>query len=718
VGVAEAQTKLPRIPLNSQRGRRAALSGLSKVPALLTIAAGTLSLAGWLSGFVIVAQLLPSGVAINPVTAVLFIAGGVSLWRAAKSMTDVDWLAVSLGAMVLTFATLKLANYSGAIAFHPDKFPVPTLAQIEQRQPTIEMAPNTAFAFLLCGAALILIHFDTPRRLIVAYQACSLGMGLIGVIALIGYSYHVMLFYRIGVAAPMSLEAALCFALLCLGLLAARPDRGLMTVVTSQTTGGMIARRLLPMAIAVPWVLGALLLAGEKAGYWQPEFGVAIFAVGSLVIFSALIGWNAKLLFHAALEQRHNDMRLAAQHNATRVLAESASVRTAIPELLHVICEALDWKAGLFWSRDGEGRTLRCTESWHSDGLSNGRFLETSRSIGLNKGEDLPGRVWVQAQQVWIENLKREPISERLKLAAKQGLRTACGFPVWIGQDLFGVLEFLSASPAFPDAVLQETLSSVSTQAGLFLERTQAEERLRQTSANLQRSNTDLQQFAYVASHDLFEPLRMVTSYLQLLSHRYKDKLDAQAHDFIGLALDGAKRMEALIHDLLEYSRVDIRGRSFERTECEQVLKAVLSNLKVAIEESGAVIHSGPLPAALGDRVQLIQLFQNLIGNAIKFRGTEAPRVEIRAEECESQWRFTVQDNGIGIDPKYFERIFVLFQRLHTRQEYAGTGMGLAICKKIVERHGGRIWVESTPGQGTTFIFTLPMMKPGPPAAA
>ena len=254
-------------------------------------------------------------------------------------------------------------------------------------------------------------------------------------------------------------------------------------------------------------------------------------------------------------------------------------------------------------------------------------------------------------------------------------------------------------------------LVAVGGQIGQFLERTRAEEQLRQTSANLERSNTDLQQFAYVASHDLFEPLRMVVSYLQLLSERYKERLDPAAQEFIGFAVDGAQRMQALIHDLLAYSRLDIRGRPFAPTDGEQVFKAAVANLKVAIEESGAAITHGPLPEVRADAIQLTQVLQNLIGNGLKFRGAEPPRLEVGANPRNGEWVFWVRDNGIGIEAKYFDRIFVIFQRLHTRREYSGTGMGLAICKRIIERHGGRIWVESSPGQGSTFFFTLPRAR-------
>jgi PAS domain S-box-containing protein len=238
-----------------------------------------------------------------------------------------------------------------------------------------------------------------------------------------------------------------------------------------------------------------------------------------------------------------------------------------------------------------------------------------------------------------------------------------------------------------------------------------ADEELKKKTAELARSNSELEQFAYVASHDLQEPLRMVASYTQLLARRYRGKLDSDAEEFIGYAVEGVTRMQSLINDLLAYSRVGTRPIQENPTRLKDSLEAALSNLRLNIDENEAVITSEELPVVQGDKMQLGQLFQNLIGNAIKFRSESAPRIHISARKESRHWIIGVQDNGIGIDPQYFQRIFVIFQRLHRKKEYPGTGIGLAICKKIAERHGGRIWVESEPGRGSIFYITLPWLK-------
>jgi light-regulated signal transduction histidine kinase (bacteriophytochrome) len=234
------------------------------------------------------------------------------------------------------------------------------------------------------------------------------------------------------------------------------------------------------------------------------------------------------------------------------------------------------------------------------------------------------------------------------------------------------------------------------------------EEKVIERTTELRRSNEELRQFAYVASHDLKEPLRMVSNYTQLLDRSCQDSLGKEAEQYIGYILQGVNRMHGLIEDLLSYSEIDSRNTFFKTVDSGAALREALANLQVPIAESGAVITASTMPATTGDHIQLVRVFQNLIGNSIKYRSEEIPRIQISAERKDDEWEFSVRDNGIGIEPRYKESVFKLFKRLHARSEYPGNGVGLASCRKIIERHGGKIWLKSEAGTGATFCFTLP----------
>ncbi|MFZ3166681.1 MAG: PAS domain S-box protein [Candidatus Methanoperedens sp.] len=327
---------------------------------------------------------------------------------------------------------------------------------------------------------------------------------------------------------------------------------------------------------------------------------------------------------------------------------------------------------------------------------------QTARLFGFASPEEVIGKsvfefIAPEDQERALENLKKtlsEGFVKNLEYSflRKDGSR-------FIGELNAALIKDAKGRPKFFIATTRD-----------ITKRKQADEKLKQTMAELERSNKDLEQFAYAASHDLQEPLRTVSNFSQLLAKRYKGELDTKADQFIGFIVDGTTRMQQMIDDLLAYSRVSTRAKPFEPTDCETVFDQALANVKMAIEESDALVTHDPLPTVMADTSQMVQLFQNLLSNAIKFR-KEKPRITVSAAQGGNEWLFSVQDNGIGIAPEFMEHIFKMFQREHASAEYSGTGVGLAICKKIVERHGGRIWVESEQGKGSTFYFTIPVRK-------
>ncbi|MEG4502749.1 PAS domain S-box protein [Microcoleus sp. F6_B4] len=302
-----------------------------------------------------------------------------------------------------------------------------------------------------------------------------------------------------------------------------------------------------------------------------------------------------------------------------------------------------------------------------------------------------------QEKQQAIDNVERR----------KQGINEQHEFK-FKSKDGKDIWTDMSTSPVMDS---QGNLLSCCALVYNITDRKQAEQQMLQLTEDLKRSNEELEQFAYVASHDLQEPLRAVTSYTQLLAQRYQGNLDDRADKYINYIVDGATRMQQLINDLLAYSRLGTRGQEFEEADCNAVVKQTMCNLQIAIAERKAAITCDAMPTVMADEFQLVQLFQNLIANSIKFCRQDIPLIHIAACRQESEWLFSVRDNGIGIDPQYADRIFIIFARLHSRRQYSGTGIGLAMCKRIVERHGGRIWVESQEGKGATFYFTIPIIS-------
>jgi len=414
-------------------------------------------------------------------------------------------------------------------------------------------------------------------------------------------------------------------------------------------------------------------------------------------------------------ERKQAEQREAIEHAVQRYLGSEDSLADAIRGIMRVMCERLDWACAARWSLDETNNRLHCVETWSEDDDRIRAFLDASRRETFVPGTTgMIRRVLTTGESVWVADVLEKKDLLRGPMAAQAGLRGAFALPVRMGDKVLGAIEFFSREPRNPDKWLLVTTVSIGNLIGQLMARRQAEaamraayQELEHKTRELTRSNEELQQFAYVASHDLQEPLRMISSYTQLLGRRYGDRLDGDAQEFMAFIVDGAARMKQLIEDLLAYSRVGTRGKDFQEVDSGASLARALANLRASQESSGAVITHDAMPRVTADGAQLSQVFQNLIGNAIKFRGEGPPKIHVGAETTGTVWAFTVKDNGIGLDTQYADRIFMMFQRLHNKAEYPGTGIGLAIVKKIVERHGGRIWVESEPGKGATFGFTI-----------
>ncbi len=418
-------------------------------------------------------------------------------------------------------------------------------------------------------------------------------------------------------------------------------------------------------------------------------------------------------------QRKQVERRQMIEHAVTLLLADARSIAEAIPRVIQIMSETLGYAYGARWVLDPTDRVLHSTESWCTAEPAVEEFRRKSTSRIETETPGKPGglnrTVWATAAPVWIADVEKESALKRRESAQQAGLRSAFAFPIPVGGEFYGVMEFFGREVRPRDERILEIARTVGHQVGQFIARKQAEAALQEANdqltakaQQLSRSNAELEQFAYVASHDLQEPLRMIASYTQLILRRYGDRFDGDAKEFMDFIVDGATRMKQLIEDLLAYSRVGTHGKAFRPTDSGAAVQKALANLRAAIESTAGKVTADPLPTINADEFQLVQLFQNLIGNALKFKGAQTPHVHISVKDEADNWTFSVKDNGIGIDAEYFDRIFMVFQRLHSRTDYPGTGIGLAICKKVVDRHGGRIWIESSAGMGSTFWFTVP----------
>ncbi len=785
---------------------------LTRAASVGAAAVGSLVLTGWLLDIEILKSVLPGATPMRPLSAVCFILAGLALGRqsnAFRRLAGAPWsrrAAQGCAAFTALAGLATLGEVLLGVSFGLDEVLFPQALAAAQLLHPGRMSPATAVAFLLLGTSLLLLGADAVRgsRYV---QPLALTVILAGAFFLLGYCFGVEAFYDVARPLPMALHTAVLLVALGMGVLAARPESGLMATFTSEYGGGAMARRILPVVLTLPFVTGWLRLLGDRSGWYGAGFGVALFATCNIGIFTTLIWWSARSLNRTDAGYRETERRLRfsqAQLETAQELAKTGSwdldLQTgrlnwsremyrllgrdpALPpasyeefiEWVHpddrgriaanyalllrrLPVEPLDFRTN---PAHGPVRYIGARYELRANGAGHPRWAG-----GTNTDITAQKRVEETLQAALREvNELKGALAEHaiVTITDPQGKITYaddmfCRISQYSREELLGRDHRLVNSGYHPKEFIRELWTTIAqgrvwhgqiknraknrsyywvdtTIVPMLDERGQprqyvgiqsditeqkvAEEGLLRRTEQLLRSNAALEQFAYAASHDLQEPLRGVSGCVQLLRKRYAGQLDARADEFIAHAVSNVEQMQALINGLLDYAHVDRGFNAPAPADCAEVFRQVRENLSVAIQESGAQVTCAGLPTVYGDRTQLGQLLQNLIGNALKFRGAAPPQIHVSAERLGNErgeqraagWQFAIRDNGIGIDPKYIDRIFGVFQRLHTRTQYPGTGIGLAICKRVVERHGGKIWLESELGRGSTFYFTITNLR-------
>jgi PAS domain S-box-containing protein len=648
----------------------------SGVLGMAAAAVGVSVLGGWILGISRLLDFYKSAPEAKFNAGLCLILCGLSLWLhcRAQPTKGQSRTAVALAAAVVAIAALTLMEVVTGWDLGIDNLIVHEPAGALGALAPGRMAPSAAAVFLFYGAALLVIDTRSRRGFPLASAPALIGaLGSLFVGS--GYLYGVEFFSGFGTYAQVAPPIVLGQLLLAFGVLAARSDVGITAVLVRPGLGGRNARRLCPLVLALPLGIGVAQVLTVRAGWASDAFTEALATATIAVVTGAFV------------------------LSASRVTEEQEAAGAVAREELR---ESDERHSRLFESME-QGVVYQM-----SDGTVVSANPAAERILGITL-DQMKGRVLTDPLSRCVRDdgsdLTGEEHPAILALRSRRpilGMKMGVFHPVenqyrWVLVDAVPDFHPGDASPFHCYTIFSD-----------ITERKRAEDKLSDALAELERSNRDLAQFASIASHELQEPLRMVGIYTQLLAKRYEGQLDEKAQKYVAYAVDGAIRMQRLVNDLLTYAHVNTHGDPIVPTDAGRVLGQVIGDLAAAIEESGAVITHEELPLVRAEASQLWQVFQNLLANALKFRSEEVPRVHVSVRDEGRDWVFAVRDNGIGIDRQFADKIFEVFQRLHTRPENLGTGIGLAVCRRIVERHGGRIWFESEPGQGSTFFFTVP----------
>ena len=682
------------------------LKRFSNLSGILIFLVGLVVLIGWSYNIAILKSPGPGFSSIKSNVGLAFIFIGISLWmqQTRRINTKYRIAAQLLAAVAALIGLLTLTEYLFNINIGLDQMLFKESPGAINTSSPNRMAFTAALNLFFAGIAIILMDGNNKLKLNIAQYLALFG-GVLTSISLLGYLYNLSALYIIlPNYTSIAIYAASSFLLVFAGILSAHPDMGFMKTLTSKSLGGYLSRRLLPAVIFLPILLGGLWIWGELLGFFDHIFGVALSTISTIIILTTLLWFIASSINSIDEKRRKNKEELIQLNNYNRSLIE------ANLDPMFII--------------DPDGTITDVNNSTENvTGYSRDKLIKTNFSNYFKK----PEKARAVYQKVFQRGMVRDyPLDiknsgETTTPVLYNGTlyKNESGEVIGVVASARDITELKKAELKLEmyrnnleNEVKIRTDELAHTNESLkneVIKHKLTEMEMEKLMDELKRSNKELQQFAYVASHDLQEPLRMVTSFTQLLERRYRGNLDDDADDFINYIVEGAKRMQNLIDDLLTYSRVTTQAEVFKTVDMEEVLKFSIANLKVLIDENDAKITHDPLPTITADMSQMIQLFQNLIGNAIKFHGSEPPVIHISAQKDGESWIFSVEDNGIGIEPHHWERIFRVFQRLNKRDDYPGTGIGLSVCEKIIQRHYGKIWLESEPGKGSKFFFKLPI---------
>lgn len=644
-------------------------------------------LSGWQFDVVILRRLLPWAPPTTPLTTVLLLSLSLALLCSSRIKTGQKFTN-PVPCYFLTLAALFIAIWSGlqyVLNLRPG-LELLLYGQQVQAQGGLfpgRPSPHTAATAILIGTAIGLSPqmYERSRRL--GTILCLLGI-MIPWVALFGYASLTNPFYAVDNAPKtgMSPLTALAFITLAIGVISLHPKDGLAALFTADTSAGRIVRRILPVVILAPLCFGWIIIYGRESGMFDAPFGIALSWGVTSLLFAGLLLWQSQNLHEVDQERQW------AFDEHEQLIKVMEKEKEKFRNLLELAPDAMV-------IADEQGIITMVN-------------VQTSKLFGYERGE----LIGVPVEKLIPDRFRPGHPAHRKKYHDAPHAR-----PMGSGMELFGLTKTGQEIP------VEVSLNTLTTDEGRFVLaairdvtlQKQAAEQIKQSNATLkeqaealEKSNMELQHFAYVVSHDLQTPLRSISGFVQLLQQTYEGKLDEQADGWIRRTVQNTQRMQTLIHDVLAYSRIEARSNPFTSVALNDVVNEVRDVLSDSIREAGAVIEVDELPAVMGDRPQLIQLMQNLVGNGLKYRRDEAVRVKISVRAEKDHWVISVRDNGIGIAPEHFQRIFDVFQRLHTQKTYPGTGIGLAICRRVVNRHGGNIWVESEPGKGSCFFFTIP----------